>query len=163
MKTRIKLVVWVLLGVTSVALVVLATVGLRTQRYYAVQTGSMTPAIPSKSLVVVEPGRYQVGQPIVFRQHGGIVTHRLVGINADGSLVTKGDANRTPDPSSVSPSDVVGGVIAAPKYLGYWLMYLKSPLGFASFVVNILLIYQISVLFSNEDTKPVPKTALQPA
>jgi len=54
-------------------------------------------------------------------------------------------------------------ITAAPKYLGYWLMYLKSPLGFASFVVNILLIYQISVLFSNEDTKPVPKPALQPA
>ncbi len=163
MKTRIKLVVWVLLGVTSVSLVVLAAVGLRTQRYYAVQTGSMTPTIPSKSLVVVEPGRYQLGQPISFHQHGGIVTHRFVGLNADGTLVTKGDANRTPDPSSVSPADVIGGVIAAPKYLGYWLMYFKSPLGFASFVVDVLLIYQISALFSSEDTKPVLKTALQPA
>jgi signal peptidase len=123
----------------------------------------MTPTIPSESLVVVEPGRYHLGQPISFHQHGGIVTHRFVGTNADGSLITKGDANRTPDASSVKPGDVIGGVIAAPRYLGYWLMYFKSPLGFASLVIDILLIYQISMLFSDEDDEPAPKTALRPA
>jgi signal peptidase I len=157
--------VWAAVAMSIITLVILGVIGLQSHRIYAIKTGSMTPTIPASSLVVVELGKYRVGQPITFHWHGGIVTHRLVGVNPDGSLITKGDANRTPDPSSISPREVVGGVIAAPKYLGYWLMLLKSPLGFISLGAIVLLIYQVSVLFSSDDksdTKPTPKTALQP-
>jgi len=133
-----------LLGITLLmAVVVSAVVGLSTHRLYAVQTGSMSPAIPPKSLVVVEPGVYHIGQPITFMHNGSPITHRFIATNPDGSLVTKGDANRTVDASSVNPRDVVGGVIAAPQELGYWFVYFKSPVGFASLIVSILLIFQV--------------------
>ena len=57
----------------------------------------------------------------------GVVTHRLVKRNADGTLVTKGDANQTADYGSLQPSQVIGGVVAAPRLVGYWLWYLKKP------------------------------------
>ena len=98
-------------------------------RVYIVHTGSMTPTIPSRSAVLVEKGTYHLGQVISFRTQNGVVTHRLIKRGADGTLVTKGDANRTPDPGSLRATQVIGGVLAAPRTLGYWLQYLKNPAG----------------------------------
>ena len=139
-------------------LVAMAVVGLRTHRLYAVQTGSMSPAIPSRSMVVVEVGVYELGQAITFTHDGSPVTHRYVATNTDGTLVTKGDANETNDASSVRPADVVGGVVAAPQNWGYWLVYLKSPLGFLSLIVTILVLYQVWMLFGARDYEPVLTT-----
>ncbi len=132
-------------------LLALAVVGLRSHRLYAVQTGSMSPAIPSRSMVLVELGVYELGQPITFNHDGSPITHRYVGKNIDGTLVTKGDANDTPDATGVKPADVVGGVVAAPANWGYWLVYIKSPIGFSSLIVTILLLYQIWMLFGTKE------------
>ena len=105
---------------------------------YIVHTGSMTPTIPSKSAVLVKKGAYHLGQVISFRTQNGVVTHRLVKRGADGSLVTKGDANRTADPGSLRPAQVIGGVLAAPRALGYWLQYLKNPAGIGSLAMTIV-------------------------
>jgi signal peptidase len=105
-------------------------------RVFVVQTGSMLPAIPPSSAVIVEKGVYRVGQAITFTTANGVVTHRLVARNSDGTLITKGDANATPDPGSISPSEVIGGVIAAPPMLGWLLSYLKNPLGIASLMLG---------------------------
>jgi len=126
--------------------------GILTHQFYAVATGSMSPTIPTKSLVVVDPGHYQLGEPITFTHKGALITHRYVGVNADGTLVTKGDANRTPDPFEVRPADVLGGVVASPAQLGYWLVYLKNPAGLGSVVLFMMLTYQIWVLFREPDS-----------
>jgi len=141
---------------TTLALVALAIVvpaallvsGVLPYKVLAVRTGSMSPTIPPKSAVIVREGAYRVGQVISYRTQDGIVTHRLIRRKADGSLVTKGDANRTVDPSSVLPANVIGGVVAAPRMLGYWLVYLKNPAGLASVFMTILclwLIYSITM------------------
>ncbi len=104
-------------------------------KVFVVQTGSMRPTIPPNSAVIVEKGVYRVGQVITFMTANGVVTHRLVGRNADGTLVTKGDANATPDPGSLAPSEVIGGVVAAPPMVGWLLAYLKNPLGVVSVVL----------------------------
>ena len=99
---------------------------------YAVRTGSMEPAFGSRDLVVVHLGEWQQGQPISFTHHGEVITHRLVSVNADGTFVTKGDANKTADPWVVQPGEARGAVVASVPQLGYWLVYLKTIAGLAS-------------------------------
>ena len=151
MNARLIRVASVLGGVLLLAAVVLGALALGSHRFYAVQTGSMSPSIPTRTLVVVEVGRYQIGQPITFVHDGGLITHRLVGANPDGTLITKGDANEKVDASSVKPAQVIGGVVATPQQVGYWWVYLTSPLGFASVVVGLALMYEIWVLFGTHD------------
>jgi signal peptidase I len=127
---------------------VLLATGVLPYKVYIVHTGSMTPTIPSRSAVVVHEGAYHVGQVISFESRNGVVTHRLVARKTDGALVTKGDANRTADPGSTTASQVIGGVVAAPRMLGYWLVYLKNPMGAASLFLTIIclwLIYSITM------------------
>ena len=111
-------------------------------RVYVVHTGSMSPTIPSRSAVIVHEGSYHVGQVITFRERGVTVTHRLIAIDPDGSVDTKGDANRTVDPWHSRRSDIVGGVVLAPHLVGYVLVYLGQPAGAASLVLALLGLWQ---------------------
>lgn len=99
---------------------------------YAVRTGSMEPTFGPRALVVVRDGEFQQGQPITFTHHGAVITHRFESVNADGTIVTQGDANKTPDPWVVQRREVIGGVIASAPGVGYWLVYLKTWPGFGS-------------------------------
>jgi signal peptidase len=105
---------------------------------YAVRTGSMEPAFGSRDLVLVYKGEWQRGQPITFTHNGEVITHRLVSVNTDGTFVTKGDANKTPDPWVVQPRETIGAVVASTPQLGYWLVYLKSITGLASVICTLV-------------------------
>lgn len=122
---------------------VLAATGALPYKLYVVHTGSMSPTIPSRSAVIVQEHHYRVGQPIAFLADGTVITHRLISVNADGTIITKGDANETPDPWQVRTSAIIGGVVASPPELGYWLTYLKNPLGLASILASAVLLWQI--------------------
>ncbi len=80
----------------------------------------MEPALGVGDVLVAEPydGRpLPTGAVIVFENPAGpgLVSHRLLSINDDGTLVTKGDANRQPDSTPVTPDAVVGvGRIVVP-------------------------------------------------
>ena len=115
-------------------------------RVYVVHTGSMYPSIPSESAVVVRENRYRVGGVVSFTEHGEVVSHRLIAIKPDGTIVTKGDANRTVDPWRVPASNIIGGVVAAPRHLGYLLTYMKTPEGGISILVTLLCLWQIWAL-----------------
>ena len=134
-----------LLAMGALALLAFGTIasGVLPYRVYVVHTGSMSPAIPSTSAVIVQVHEYKVGQPISFYEQGTVITHRLVAINPDGTIDTKGDANATDDPWHVPTSAIIGGVVAAPPHLGYWLMYLKNPLGLASMLLAALACWLI--------------------
>lgn len=123
-------------------------------RVYAVRTGSMLPSIQPKSAVVVRRGIFEIGDVITFRTKSGLVTHRLIAVNANGTLRTKGDANETPDPGSLSPNQVVGQVIAAPRMVGYWLVYLSTPAGLASVLALLLSLWLIASLTDDLITAP---------
>jgi signal peptidase I len=131
--------------VALVAGLVLLVSGVLPYKVYVVHTGSMSPTIPSRSAVIVREGDYGLGQVVSYRTDNGIVTHRLVG--ADGAkLRTKGDANRTADPSTISRAQVIGGVVAAPRMLGYWIVYFKNPAGLASLFLAVIcawLVYSL--------------------
>ena len=137
--------VGLILLVSSAALVLYEAGGLP-YKVYVVHTGSMSPTIPPESAVVVREGHYKAGQVISFTVHGAVVSHRLIAIDPNGTITTKGDANRTADPWHVPVSNVIGGVVAAPRHLGYLLTYVKTPAGCASIVAALLCLWQIWAL-----------------
>ncbi len=112
-------------------------------KVYVIHTGSMSPTIPSRSAVVVNEGHYRVGQVATFTYNGEVITHRLVARNADGTFSTKGDGNSSNDPWTIAPSKVIGGVVAAPKTVGWWIVYFKNPLGVATALLVIATLWQI--------------------
>ena len=77
---------------------------------------------PGDSLRVVPlDGAARVGDVVVYRdEEGRRIVHRVVGVDATGSLLTKGDATDARDDEPVPPSRVEGRVasvvpIAAPR------------------------------------------------
>ena len=93
---------------------------------YAIETGSMEPTLPTKSIVLIhEQPSYEKGEVITFHaDKGEVVTHRLIDFNDDSSYVTKGDANPTPDvwDDPIEKKDVLGKVIyMTPVFtLAFW-------------------------------------------
>jgi signal peptidase len=132
-----------IVGAVVLAAFAIIVSGILPYRVYIVHTGSMEPTIFSRSAVLVQQHVYRVGQPISFYEQGGVITHRLVRVNADGTAVTKGDANQTADPWTIKISAIIGGVIASPPEAGYWLMYLKSPFGLASILLSAIVCWQL--------------------
>ena len=105
-------------------------------RPYVVKSGSMSPTIPVASLVVVNPHQPpRPNQIAAFQQKGKVTTHRLLRVNRNGTLVTKGDANRTPDPWKLTRADVVGTVKYHLPMVGWLLIYLRQPTGILSLLL----------------------------
>lgn len=78
-----------------------------------ITSGSMAPAIRPGDVVVAEPHHGRAlgpGTVAVFRDPSGdgLVTHRISGVNPDGSYLTRGDANRAADSTPLRPEQVVG-------------------------------------------------------
>jgi signal peptidase I len=152
----------------SVPLIVVITIaifvsGVLPYKVYVLHTGSMTPTIPSKSAVIVDEHHYRVGQVVTFTEDGQTVTHRLVSINGAGLITTKGDANATADPWHPPKSQIIGGVVATMPEVGYWLVYLKSPLGEASVLLAMLAIWQVWALGWTASSAAAPIPAPGPA
>ena len=142
MKRRKRLLLLVPLVAIVAAWAVFAS-GVLPYKVYVLHTGSMSPTIPPKSAVIVEAHRYHVGQVITFVENGQTVTHRLKSINAEGLTTTKGDANATVDPWHVPKSQIIGGVGRTMPEVGYWLVYLKNPIGLASVLLAVLASWQM--------------------
>ncbi len=140
---RWKIVTLITLGVLALGVFGVIVSGVLPYRVFIVHTGSMSPTIPSTSAVIVREHQYTVGQVVSYYEQGTVVTHRLLAIHADGTIDTKGDANATMDPWHVKTSAIIGGVVAAPPHLGYWLVYLKNPLGLVSIVLAAIACWLI--------------------
>jgi signal peptidase len=95
---------------------------------YTVQTGSMTPALPPGTLVVVRPvpiGKIGVGDIITYQLKPGrpeVVTHRVVTVGDNAAhgrvLHTKGDANNAADANWVIAKQVRGRYWYSVPYVG---------------------------------------------
>jgi signal peptidase I len=139
----LRIFLFVLVPLLAVAAIGVYASGTLPYKVYVIHTGSMAPTISPKSAVVVREGAYHVGQVVTFTEDGQTVTHRLVSIDANGLITTKGDANATADPWHVPQSQIVGGVVTIVPELGYWLIYLKNPIGLASILLTLLVLWQI--------------------
>ncbi len=107
-------------------------------RSFVVLTGSMGPSIPQGSIIFTQrTPSYQKGDVISFQKGNVTMTHRVVQvIDAKGvSYQTKGDANKTADPESVSSKDVLGKSIFFVPYVGKLVLFLKTFPGYALFII----------------------------
>lgn len=106
-----------------------------------VLSGSMEPALPIGSTVVVRPrpvAQIAVGDVITFTDHdvetgaARTVTHRVIAVEpgAAGPVFrTKGDANEAPDPGQVDAADVRGAQWYVVPFVGLIKDRLLSRIG----------------------------------
>lgn len=76
-------------------------------------SGSMAPTVQPGHVVVVEPYRGQelrAGAVVTYRDamQDRLVTHRIAGVDRDGTFTTKGDANAVDDPVPLTADRIVG-------------------------------------------------------
>ena len=106
---------------------------------FAVRTGSLEPRLSAAGTSSWSTRANGIGDNRSHSPHnGGGITHRLASVNSDSTFVTKGDANKTPDPWVVQPRDTIGAVFATAPHLGYWLVYLKSITGLAAVICALV-------------------------
>ncbi|HEX5466558.1 MAG TPA: signal peptidase I [Candidatus Limnocylindrales bacterium] len=111
-------------------------------RAYMVRTGSMSPALRPGDLVIDQPVTagtpLYVGEVITFHpQPETTETHRVARLGPNG-IVTKGDANRTPDVGSIQQAVVVGRVVMTVPFGGLVAYYFQQPTGIASLILFLL-------------------------
>ena len=135
----------------------------------AISGGSMEQSIPTGSLIIARwlpDEQVRVGQVIVAKEPGrAAIAHRVVSLQTDGGNVlvqTKGDANPTPDPRPyVLPPRVLTPEHVIP-YLGYLVLFVKTPLGL-TFLVTLpataLCLYLLRRIWSGGP--PTTETALR--
>ncbi|MFJ3903646.1 signal peptidase I [Streptomyces sp. NPDC090025] len=112
-----------------------------------VVSGSMEPALSRGDVVAVRQVRAtEVGAGAVISfadtAHGGrSTTHRAVKRQNFDTFVTKGDANRDPDPQPVTPDRLRGVVTAVVPVVGTGLLWLDN--GDWVFLVAAVLLYTV--------------------
>ena len=122
-------------GLAVLALVVYAVLFAAGYRTVAVYSGSMEPQLHVGSVVFVkaiDSADVRVGDVITFqdpRTPGRLITHRVVErFTHEGELVyrTKGDANASVDPWTISLPGTVGRASFDIPVVGYALVYAKT-------------------------------------
>ena len=118
---------------------------------YDVVSGSMNPAIPVHSVVLVQPAapeELQPGEIVAYRSGSSVVIHRLVENHiVEGELVTKGVANAEPDPLKVEYAGVLGTVTAHIPFIGIYagaLNTLPGKLYAFGFIVAAAMLYLLA-------------------
>ena len=123
-------------------------------RPYVVESGSMAPRIKVGDVILAAPehdSKKLLGHVTVFHdpdaaRAGTVKSHRVVTINPDGTLTTKGDANPTADSVHLQPSEVIGLGRLLVRWVGLPLIWVQQGkwlnLGFflASLWIGVLLI-----------------------
>lgn len=121
-------------------------------RLYVVTSGSMAPAIPTGSMILVsrEPfSGIREGNIVTYRLNGGdtVVTHRVVAVDSrKKDLRTKGDANALADPVPVSDRQIIGVVRMIVPYLG--IIWVRS--GRLLLAVVIILVETIKWMMKEQ-------------
>ena len=109
---------------------------------------SMTGAIEAGDAIIIKKSdSYAVGDVITYfpADENFSVTHRIVRMEGD-KFYTKGDANQSEDPDPVLIEQIAGKVAVKLDKVGYFIEWLKSPIGIifaATFIVLLILIIVI--------------------
>ncbi len=122
-----------------------------------VKSGSMEPAIPTGSLVVVKPqAAYTVGDVITFGADTKTeipTTHRIISIMGEGqsrTYTTKGDANEEQDSKQTPHRDIIGRVMFHAPYVGFILDFARQPIGFTLLIAipaGLVILEEILSIF----------------
>lgn len=140
-KSILTIAVLIILPVVVFTLITSKTPVVANMQSFVVLSGSMQPAIPVGSVVYTQKQTsYQKGDVIAFKSGDINITHRIVGIK-EGAYQTKGDANNTADSKTINKNDVFGKEIFFAPYIGYAIIFLKTPVGFCSLIVFPLTVF----------------------
>lgn len=128
--------------------------------YEPVYTGSMEPAVPVGSIVVikpVDPETLKIGDIICFQlSKPPSITHRIINITNEG-FITKGDANEDPDTWIVKKENVIGKVEMTIPYVGHLGYFVRTPLGFITLIIipaSILIVLETrKIIIETKKTK----------
>lgn len=122
-------------------------------RWFVVETPSMGEAAPVGTLVLdlpVDVTTLHVGEIVSFETSANpdvVYTHRIVAIDADGGLHTRGDVNGAVDPWTLSQADVIGTPALLVPHLG-WL-FRAAPI----LLIGTLLILTLTSAFTDRVTR----------
>jgi len=148
-----ELISWLFIGI--IVLLVFFTVGsntniLRGYKSFMVLSGSMEPTINIGDIVITHKQiNYFKNDTITFYgPENRVVTHRIALIkeqDGDTIIITKGDANRSIDSDTITPSKIIGKVIFIVPKLGFVVSFSRTIPGL------VLLIFVPAVaLISSE-------------
>jgi signal peptidase len=163
--SAVRVLVWSLarLTVTAIATLLVLAMGpsLLGCRSAVVVSGSMAPEVLVGDVLVARTMGTQIphrGQVLLVddpAHPGRLLSHRLVRLNADGTLLLRGDANREPDSTPIPRSAVRGAAVLRVPLIGWpsvWLQQ-RQPLPLA---VTALLIVGAGVLGLRPMPRPRP-------
>lgn len=112
--------------------------------FFDVATGSMADEINIDDCIIVKITKdVKTKDVITYKVGKDFITHRIVKIDQD-VIITKGDANNTPD-NPIDKSVVVGKVVKIIPRLGIWKKTLTEPKVLISIIVTLTL---FSIAFS---------------
>ena len=114
---------------------------------FIVLSGSMEPSIMTGDMVFVreaDTDNLQKGDVIAYKSGDAVITHRIIDVkteNGETRYMTQGDANDSPDQSSVRPSDVEGVYQGRIAGAGNAAMFMQTTTGMILFVVCPLILF----------------------
>ena len=95
-----------------------------------VTSGSMAPLVAPGDVVMVRPvapEELATNNVVLYdRPDTGRVLHRILEARPDGTFVTGGDANTSPDSAAVNPEDVQGAAVLAVPWIGRPSLWLSQ-------------------------------------
>ncbi|MGI9647613.1 MAG: signal peptidase I, partial [Acidimicrobiia bacterium] len=93
-----------------------------------ITSDSMAPQVRSGDFVLMAdaPDDLAEGSVVTFRLDGGLITHRVIGVNGDGSYLTQGDANQFPDSTPVELDNVEGAPRLLVSTVGLPLLWVEQ-------------------------------------
>ena len=104
--------VWLRRSAEAILALVLVAFGW-THGFVYVEGASMEPTLSAGDIVVYRRTATHLarGDLVLFDHGGSLVVHRVAGVQRDGSLRTRGDANESLDVLPVAPEAVRGQVV----------------------------------------------------
>lgn len=175
---KLKILLFIILPFVIITLLTSQTDLIHGYKSFVVVSGSMEPNIPVGSIVyALRTTNYGPGDVISFKNaKDQTVTHRVVSVVKESPIQetpsketpwktqykTKGDANNTPDTELVPASSVLGKVIFQVPYVGRFIGFIKTPLGFGLIIILPTLLFILSELWNikKEIEKEVEKKVL---
>lgn len=127
-------------------------------RIDTVMSGSMEPTIPVGGMVILGPvsaSQVHVGDIIAYNNGYVEVCHRVIAVDQGPPVhfTMKGDANRSPDGTQVTPDKLTGRLVFTIPLAGYFVGFVKTPLGiFLTVVLPLLCIigWELKTLIFDE-------------
>ena len=155
-------IIFILVGITLIT----SKTSLFGLQSFVVVSGSMEPFLPVGSIIYsLNSPSYQKGDVISFKDGSRTITHRIAEIkNSSGNLtyITKGDANKTVDPTPVLGNQVLGKEVLHAYHIGKLVYFTKTIPGFLTFILLPAIIFILAEFWNikKEFEKEVRKKIL---